>query len=120
MDAFPHIDPTAVVIFGAAGDLTHRKLLPAFYNLLLEHWLPEPFTVVGVDHVVMDDDQFRHRMREGVDRFSRRGKADDKTWAAFAAHLIYLSRFFICDRAATIWSAHSATDQREILSSKSY
>jgi glucose-6-phosphate 1-dehydrogenase len=46
--------PTVLVIFGAAGDLTHRKLLPAVYNLFLDHWLPDRFAVLGVDRAPLD------------------------------------------------------------------
>src|SRR5512133_1763757 len=81
-------EPATVVIFGAAGDLTWRKLVPALYNLFLDKWLPARFAVVGVDRKEMSIDEFRGRLREGVDTFSRRGKTDDKTWDAFASHLV--------------------------------
>ena len=42
-------EPTTLVIFGAGGDLTWRKLMPAIYNLFLENWLPQNFAVIGVD-----------------------------------------------------------------------
>ena len=73
-----HIDPAVIVIFGAGGDLTWRKLIPALYNLFLEHWLPERFTVVGLDRQQMSLEDFRAHLREGVDRFSHRGKAEDR------------------------------------------
>ncbi|MBV9126442.1 MAG: glucose-6-phosphate dehydrogenase [Planctomycetes bacterium] len=83
--------PTALVIFGAGGDLTKRKLLPAIYNLSLDHWLPEHFAVLGVDRTPMDDDAFRQHLREGVDQFSRRGKTKDQEWQSFAPRLSYLA-----------------------------
>ena len=82
-------EPPTVVIFGAAGDLTWRKLVPALYNLFLDRWLPDRFAVVGVDRKEMNIGEFRQRLREGVDTFSRRGKTDDnKTCDAFASHLV--------------------------------
>jgi glucose-6-phosphate 1-dehydrogenase len=82
--------PVIVVIFGGGGDLTRRKLVPALYNLFLDRRLAGAFAVVGVDRAALDNDGFRRRLREGVDRFSRRGQASDRTWDAFAAHLSYL------------------------------
>jgi glucose-6-phosphate 1-dehydrogenase len=79
-----------LVIFGGGGDLTCRKLVPALFNLSLDQRLTGPFAVVGVDRVDSDDARFRQHLREGVDRFSRRGKAKDSDWDAFAPHLIYL------------------------------
>lgn len=87
-------EPTALVIFGAGGDLAHRKLLPAIYNLFLDHFLPEHFAVIGVDRVQMSDDAFRQHMRQGVDQFSRQGKSRDEQWLAFAQRLSFLQADF--------------------------
>jgi glucose-6-phosphate 1-dehydrogenase len=84
-------DPTVFVIFGAAGDLTNRKLMPALYNLFLDHWLPEKFKILGLGHGEMNDDQFRKAMRDGVDQFSRRGKTEEKSWREFGDHLSFVS-----------------------------
>jgi glucose-6-phosphate 1-dehydrogenase len=83
--------PFALVIFGAGGDLTRRKLVPALYNLFCDHWLPDRFAVVGIDLKPFSDDAFRHSLHEGVDLFSRRGKADGALWDQFASHLNYFS-----------------------------
>jgi glucose-6-phosphate 1-dehydrogenase len=85
-----HFRPVVLVLFGGAGDLTRRKLVPALYNLFLDRRLAGPFAVVGVDRVALDDDGYRRHLREGVDQFSRRGKASDPAWDAFAPHLSYL------------------------------
>jgi glucose-6-phosphate 1-dehydrogenase len=90
MDEHSHPGPTVLIIFGAAGDLTWRKLVPALYNLHLDKWLPEQFAVIGVDMKEMQVDEFRQRLRDGVDRFSRRGKADDKVWDAVAPRISYV------------------------------
>jgi len=88
------LDPTVMVIFGASGDLTWRKLVPALYNLFLDRCLPERFAVVGLDRNAVSNDEFRQRLREGVDKFSRRGKAEDKMWSDFASHLAFASADF--------------------------
>jgi glucose-6-phosphate 1-dehydrogenase len=83
-----------MTIFGAAGDLTWRKLVPALYNLFLDHWLPERFAVFGLDLKEMSQDEWCQRLRQGVDEFSRQGKADDAEWQAFAAHLNFMTADF--------------------------
>ena len=64
-------EPCTTVIFGASGDLTRRKLMPALYNLALQQWLPAGFSVVGFARRADTDDVFRHHMKEAVDTFSR-------------------------------------------------
>ena len=75
METITPQEPTILVITGAAGDLTWRKLMPSLYDLFLDKWLPELFAVVGIDKIEMSDDQFRSHMRDGVNQFSRFGKA---------------------------------------------
>ncbi|HEY3153176.1 MAG TPA: glucose-6-phosphate dehydrogenase, partial [Candidatus Binatia bacterium] len=78
-----------LVIFGASGDLTKRKLIPALYNLALEKRLPERFAVVGYARTDMTDESFRDKMREAVKEFSRTGLKDD-VWQQFANTLYYV------------------------------
>jgi glucose-6-phosphate 1-dehydrogenase len=85
------VEPTIIVIFGASGDLTRRKLIPAVYDLFLDKWLPEQFAVVGVSRTEMSEDQFREHLRSGVDKFSRRCKSNDPDWTIFAPHLTYVA-----------------------------
>jgi glucose-6-phosphate 1-dehydrogenase len=94
MEPQTHLEPTVVVIFGGGGDLTHRKLVPALYNLFLDSWLPQPFALVGIDRVQMDDNAYRQHLREGVDSFSRRGKTKDDDWNRFAPQINYVSADF--------------------------
>jgi glucose-6-phosphate 1-dehydrogenase len=82
-------DPCVMVIFGATGDLTKRKLLPAVYTLYNERLVPPNFSVVGFSRSQMSDDDFRARMREGVEEFG--GRVDSATWQKFAAGLRYIS-----------------------------
>jgi glucose-6-phosphate 1-dehydrogenase len=94
MEQHAHLDPTVVVIFGGGGDLTHRKLVPALYNLFLDRWLPQNFAILGIDRLDLNDDNYRSNLRESVDHFSRRGKVKDDEWNTFAPHLHYLSADF--------------------------
>src|SRR6266403_5870332 len=79
-----------LVIFGASGDLTKRKLIPALYNLALEKRLPERFAVVGYARSEMSHEEFRKKMREAVSEFSRTGLKDESVWQQFAANLYYV------------------------------
>jgi glucose-6-phosphate 1-dehydrogenase len=90
MKTLMHPDPTVFVIFGAAGDLTYRKLMPALYNLFLDGRLPDRFEVLGTGHGDMDDVGFRKHLLKGVNQFSRQGKADSDRWESFAEHLKFL------------------------------
>lgn len=78
----------SIVIFGAAGDLTWRKLVPALYDLFLDNLLPEKYAIFGVDGKPISADDWRGRLNDGVDQFSRHGKTDAAKWAEFSAHLV--------------------------------
>jgi glucose-6-phosphate 1-dehydrogenase len=83
-------EPCAVVIFGASGDLTKRKLVPALYRLSQERLLPAEFAVVGISRTPMSDDDFRGKMKEAVATFPEKKAVDDQTWNSFAAGIFYL------------------------------
>jgi len=83
-------DACAVVIFGASGDLTRRKLMPALYNLAAGRLLPGGFAVVGVARREKTDEAFRAEMREAVASFSRRRPVDASLWADFERGLTYV------------------------------
>lgn len=70
-------DPATIVIFGASGDLTHRKLIPALYIAFTQNLLPEHFTIVGFARRDYDDAVFRKMMAESIREFSRLPTADD-------------------------------------------
>src|SRR5580692_5407022 len=86
--------PCVFVIFGASGDLTRRKLIPALYNLALSRLLPTGMSIVGFALPEMSDEQFRASMREGVAQFSRRKPIDEVVWEDFASRLHYVSGKF--------------------------
>ena len=86
----PHTpEPCTFVIFGASGDLTRRKLLPALYALAAEQRLPGGFSVVGAARSQWNDAQFRERMRAAIAEFSRI-PFQSAVWEPFAASLFYL------------------------------
>ncbi|GAB4190373.1 MAG: glucose-6-phosphate dehydrogenase [Roseiflexaceae bacterium] len=81
-------EPCTVVIFGATGDLTHRKLVPALYNLQRERLLPPGFGVVGFARRDWSDDLFRQTLGEQLGKFSRSG-VDTPLWESFASGFSY-------------------------------
>ncbi len=80
-----------VVIFGANGDLTKRKLLPALYRLTYERRLPPGFAVVGISRTPQTDDQFRESMKPQVAKFLEDSPFDEDVWTGFAQGLFYMS-----------------------------
>ncbi len=82
-------EPCIVVIFGATGDLTSRKLVPALYNLLKEGQLPSQFACVGFARRPKTDEEFRKEMEEAVKKFSRTQPIDESLWKHFEDHLYY-------------------------------
>jgi glucose-6-phosphate 1-dehydrogenase len=83
-------EPQILVIFGASGDLTQRKLIPALYQMKLERRLPPELTIVGVARREWSDDYFREQMREGVAEFGG-GLGREEIWNDFARGLFYCS-----------------------------
>src|SRR5450756_291088 len=76
-------EPCLMVIFGATGDLSGRKLLPALYNLSKQRLLPAGFAVVGAAIDDMTDDSFRKHASERITHFSRRHRVDQRLLVAF-------------------------------------
>src|SRR5262245_66620003 len=74
-------DPCILVIFGAAGDLTRRLLVPALYNLKRDGLLPDEFAMVGVARTDKDDESFRRDLGESLRRFKKSSvKKQDWQW----------------------------------------
>jgi len=97
--------PCTLVIFGGAGDLARRKLLPALYNLRVDGVLPANFAVVGFARTQHTDDSYRTLARESVEKYSRRS-LDDTQWADFERSVFYVRGTF--DDAAS----YTALQQR--------
>jgi glucose-6-phosphate 1-dehydrogenase len=83
------VEPCSIVIFGASGDLTARKLVPALYHLFKDKQMPPEFRVIGFARREKSDDSWRGELRAALDQFSRTKPVDDAVWNAFAANLVY-------------------------------
>jgi len=99
-DANPFLDPlrferrappSAIVIFGANGDLTKRKLMPALYRLAYESRIPPAFAVIGNSRTNMSDDQFREKMHEALKEFLDDTPLEPALWESFARGLYYVA-----------------------------
>src|SRR5689334_7131838 len=86
----PTPEPAALVIFGASGDLTRRKLLPAIYHLSRNQRLPARFAVIGVARTEMSDEQFRNQFQDSLKEFAH-VKSADQVSTALARNMYYVS-----------------------------
>src|SRR6266478_4801713 len=84
----PVPQPCSIVIFGATGDLTHRKLIPALYNLATEGELPAGVAIVGFARRQKSDEEFRRDLEEATRKFSRQ-PVRDEIWKTFAQSIFY-------------------------------
>jgi glucose-6-phosphate 1-dehydrogenase len=87
-------ESAVITIFGARGDLTQRKLIPALYNLFADGHLPGNFAIFCVDFVEMGQQAYRDEMLKGVNEFSRSGKADMEKWKVFGQRIVYIQGDF--------------------------
>lgn len=85
-------DPQALVIFGASGDLTGRKVMPALYSLFRQKLLPENFVVIGYARSEMSDEDFRERSRRNL---AENNDLSDEDWGRFAERVRYVSGEFV-------------------------
>ncbi|MCC6662845.1 MAG: glucose-6-phosphate dehydrogenase [Polyangiaceae bacterium] len=88
------VDPCVLVIFGASGDLTGRKLLPGVYALAKNRMLPSAFGLVGFARRPMSDDELRAKMRGAVDKYARQKPVDDLVWDDLARGMRYVQGAF--------------------------
>jgi glucose-6-phosphate 1-dehydrogenase len=100
--------PCILVIFGGAGDLSHRKLLPALYNLSVDRGLPERMAIVAFSMEDLDDDGYREWARGGIEKFSRRA-LDEAQWEKFAPLLHFVRGRF--DQAADFKALKQRLDE---------
>ena len=80
--------PTSIIIFGASGDLTQRKLIPSFFNLFRKYKTPKNFNIVGYGWTPFTNEQFRTHLRHGLDEYASYSFTE-KEWSLFAPHLYY-------------------------------
>ena len=84
-----HSKPTIFVIYGGTGDLSCRKLAPALYNLFLDGWMPEKFSIIGTGRSALSNEAFREKLLAGINQFSRSGEAAADKWEAFSKDIFY-------------------------------
>ena len=82
-------EPCSIVIFGASGDLTSRKLIPALYHLCKDKLMPSTFRIIGFARRDKTDEAWRTELREALDKFSRSKPVDEEVWKLFAANVHY-------------------------------
>jgi glucose-6-phosphate 1-dehydrogenase len=99
-------DPCSIVIFGASGDLTARKLIPALYHLCKEKQMPPDFRIVGFARRDKSDASWREELRQALDQFSRTKPVDSKVWEEFAKNVSY------CPGDLTEAEAYKKLEQR--------
>lgn len=83
------VQPCTVVIFGASGDLTSRKLIPALYHLFLDKQMPSDFRIIGFARREKTNESWRAELREALDQFSRTQPVDETVWTAFSRNIHY-------------------------------
>jgi len=81
--------PTSIVIFGASGDLTQRKLIPSVFNVFCKDRMPEKFRIVGYGGTDYTDETFRAHLKDAMKQFSD-AKYTDQEWEEFASHIAYV------------------------------
>src|SRR5450432_1251995 len=86
--------PILITIFGAKGDLTRRKLIPALYNLFIGNHLPSIFAIHCIDYLATAETDFKKDLLAGVNEFSRSGIAEETKWNEFSAKLFYIQGDF--------------------------
>ena len=113
MDACPisqAAEPCALVIFGASGDLTKRKLLPSLYNLASYHLLPADFSIIGVARRPLSDDVFRDQLGKALSELGTQ-PVDPNLWSKFRGRISYCEGEF--DNPATYQKLKEALEVSE-------
>ena len=87
-------DPSVLVLFGATGDLAHRKVIPALYQLWRTNLLPHEFVVLAIGRRDYDDESLRTELKTSLEKYSRVLPLDDTAWRSFAARIRYLKLDF--------------------------
>ena len=82
-------DPCVLVLFGSTGDLAHRKVVPALYQLWRTNLLPHEFVLLGIGRRPFDDESFRKELRGSVEKYSRVQPMDEPAWRTFCDRICY-------------------------------
>ena len=113
MKTSDQLEPTVFVIFGGAGDLTWRKLVPALFDLSRDRSMPDHFSIIAVDRSEMGDETLRRRLHDGVKKFSRQGMVKTSEWREFAGHISYQQGEFKKLQTYTLLGEHCAKLEKE-------
>jgi len=100
------VEPCSIVIFGASGDLTSRKLIPALYHLCREKQMPTDYRIVGFARREKTDASWREELRAALEQFSRTKPIDEEVWQEFSRHLHY------CQGDLTDSAAYSTLERK--------
>ncbi len=100
------LEPCSIIIFGASGDLTARKLIPALYHLFKDKQMPVEFRIIGFARREKSDESWRTELRTALDQFSRTKPVDDKIWAEFSKSIFY------CTGDMTETAAYTRLEQK--------
>ena len=92
------IEPFTLIIFGGAGDLSKRKLLPSIYNLFCDNVCGQKFSILGFDRSEMGDEEYRSLVKDALRHFGE-GDLDEEKWDQFSSHLYFLSGLFEKDES---------------------
>ena len=84
--------PTIIIIFGASGDLTARKLAPAIFNLSKDGLLPKRCFLIGYGRSEMSDENFKKEIKDALDAHSRR-KIESSTWESLEKNITFLNYY---------------------------
>jgi glucose-6-phosphate 1-dehydrogenase len=107
----PGAPPCTVVILGAEGDLSHRKLMPALFHLTHDELVPEGFTVIGVARKPQGEEEFRQSVKRSLAESKEAGPLDEAVYARFARRLTYLRGDL--DDPATYHALRQRLEERE-------
>ena len=94
MNAHDQPEPTVFVIFGGTGDLVSHKLIPALFDLFLDHSMPDMFSIIAVGRAEMNAGELVQQFHDGVVKFSSLGRENSEAWQQFARHIIYHQGIF--------------------------
>lgn len=107
MNAHDQPEPTVFVIFGGTGDLVSRKLIPALFDLFLDHSMPDMFSIIAVGRAEMKTEELVQQFHDGVVQFSSPGRENSEAWQQFARHIIYHQGIFTDPRTMRLWPCNA-------------